>query len=293
MKILVTGGAGFIGRHTVKKLIERGHDVAIYDIVKPDFADGIFCNGHMQDRVNLTALIREADAVMHLAGRLGTAEMIDEPIGPSYINIIGSLYVFEACRRFEKKCCYIGVGNHFMLNTYAITKTAAEKFALMYNAEHDTQISVVRGLNAYGPYQKYRPVRKVIPNFVLPALRNEEIIIYGDGDQVMDFIFVEDLAEILCRALLDEHGLYDSVIEAGSGRKTTINYIAGQVIKISGSKSNIKHIPMRPGEIANSVVVADTETLKPLKYGPDDMFTLEEGLEITIEYYRENLERLN
>jgi len=227
---------------------------------------------------------------MHLAGLLGTSETIDEPIGPAQVNILGSLSLFEACRKFKKRACYIAVGNHFMLNTYAITKTCAEKFALMYNAEHGTKIAVVRGLNAYGPYQKHKPVRKVIPNFVLPALRDEPITIYGSGGQVMDFIYVADLAEILCRGLLDDHGTYNSVIEAGSGRHTTINHIAETVIKLSGSSSVINRLPMRAGETKDSIVVADVSTLKPLSYGQADMVTLEEGLTRTIDYYRGHLE---
>lgn len=288
MKILVTGGAGFIGRYVCGNLFNRGHNVVVYDIKEPNFP-GFYCCGNMQDKVKLWKCIEQSDAVMHLAGLLGTSETIDEPAGPAQVNILGSLSVFEACRKFEKRACYIAVGNHFMLNTYAITKTCAERFALMYNAEHGTKIAVVRGLNAYGPYQKHKPVRKVIPNFVLPALRNEPINIYGSGEQVMDFIYVADLAEILCRALLDDHEIYDSVIEAGSGRHTTINFIAEKIIRISGSKSIINHLPMRPGETKDSVVVADVGTLGPLDYNQTDMVTLEDGLNRTIEYYREHL----
>jgi len=244
----------------------------------------------MQDKVKLWKCIEQADAVLHLAGLLGTSETINEPAGPAQVNILGSLSVFEACRKFKKRACYITVGNHFMLNTYAITKTCAERFALMYNAEHGTRIAVVRGLNAYGPYQKHKPIRKVIPNFVLPALRDKPITIYGSGDQIMDFIYVADLAEILCRALLNEHDAYDSVIEAGSGRNTTINFIAETIIKLSGSKSTINYLPMRPGETKDSTVVADVSTLAPLFYSWGTMVTLEEGLRNTIEYYREHLD---
>ena len=290
MKVLVTGGAGFIGRYVCENLLVRGHSVVVYDIKEPAFEGAAYCCGNMHDKVKLHKCIEQSDAVMHLAGLLGTSETVDEPLGPAQVNILGSLSVFEACRKFDKRACYIAVGNHFMLNTYAITKTCAEKFALMYNAEHGTRIAVVRGLNAYGPYQKHKPVRKVIPNFVLPALRDGPITIYGSGGQIMDFIYVADLAEILCRALLDDHGVYDSVIEAGSGRRTTINHIAETVIKLSGSSSIINHLPMRAGETKDSIVVADTGTLKPLGYGQADMVTLEKGLAWTIEYYRGHLE---
>lgn len=290
MKILITGGSGFIGRYVTKRLFNRDHQIIIYDLIKPAFDGADYCFGDMQDKQKLCDCIEKTDAVMHLAGLLGTSETIDEPVGPAMVNIIGSLDLFEACRRFDKPACYIAVGNHFMLNTYAITKTCVERFALMYNREHGTRITVVRGLNAYGPYQKHKPVRKVIPNFILPALRNEPITIYGTGKQIMDFIYVDDLAEILCRALLDGHGIYHNVIEAGSGKQTNINYIAETIIKLSGSKSIINHLPMRSGEEAGCVVVADMNTMLSLDYGPRDMVGLERGLLRTIDYYREHLE---
>jgi len=290
MKILVTGGSGFIGRYVAKRLANNNHQVIVYDITEPKFGCDRFIAGSMIQTGILEDAVGQADAVMHLAGILGTAETIDNPIMPAKVNIMGSLTLFEFCRRQNKRCCNIAVGNHFMLNTYAISKTCAEKFALMYNKEHGTKIAVVRGLNAYGPYQKHAPVRKVIPNFCLPALRNEPIVIYGSGEQVMDFIFVDDLADILCRALLDDHDAYDSVIEGGSGQKTTINFIAEKIIELSGSQSAIERVAMRPGEIADSVVVADIKTLKPLKFKSSEFTPLADGLEKTIDYYRENLE---
>lgn len=291
MNILITGGSGFIGRFVAGRLIAEGNQVTVFDVSSPKFECDFYIEGSMIQTDRLESAIKGCDAVMHLAGILGTAETIDSPLMPAKVNVMGSLTLFELCRRLEKRCCYIGVGNHFMLNTYAISKTCAERFALMYNAEHKTKIAVVRGLNAYGPYQKHKPVRKVIPNFVIPALRNQTITIYGSGEQVMDFIYVGDLAEILCRALIKEHKAYDFVIEAGSGQKTTINFIAEKIIELAGSESKVEHVGMRPGEIPDSVVVADIKTLKALKFGPADFTPLDEGLKKTIEFYRQNLEQ--
>lgn len=289
MKVLVTGGSGFVGRYVCENLRARGCHVTVYDTTKPAFAafPGVgFIEGSVLDAVKLTRAIENADCVMHLAGILGTAETIENPLLPAKVNILGSLTVFEACRRFDRRGCNIGVGNHWMQNSYAITKNAAERFALMYNKEFTTEIAVVRGLNAYGPYQKSAPVRKVIPNLILPALRGEDLTIYGSGEQVMDFIYVSDLAEILVRALLDDHDCFDTVMEAGSGRETTINYVAEWIIALSGSTSAIKHVEMRPGEMPDSKVVADTKTLEPLGCDPQMMTSLDVGLTASIEYYR-------
>jgi nucleoside-diphosphate-sugar epimerase len=187
----------------------------------------------------------------------------------------------------------IAVGNHFMNNTYAITKTVAERFALMFNKEFGTRIAVVRGLNAYGPGQKHKPVRKIMPNFVLRALRRQPIEIYGDGSQIMDMIHVKDLAKILLLAALEDHKTYDHVMEAGTGRATSVLQIAELANKMCGSEAGIKHLPMRAGEPPHSTVLGDPTTLQPIF--PDARFRLtplEQGLEDTIAWYKEHLNEI-
>lgn len=290
-KILVTGGNGFIGSHVVDNLIEKGFEVTVFDRFrhKPHRDDINFYLGDIKDRDAVFEAVSKHDGVINLAGILGTAETVNNPIPSVEVNIIGALHVFDACRTFNKKCVQITVGNWFMNNSYAITKSAAERFALMYNKEHKTKIAIVRGLNAYGPRQKHRPIRKIIPNFVIPALLNKPITIYGDGKQIMDMVYVKDVAEILVRALIMEHGVYDKIFEAGTGRDTTVNFIAELVVKLSGSKSEIRHVPMRPGEVEKSIVKGDLETLKPLGITLKDLTLLEEGLKETIEWYKQHL----
>lgn len=290
-KILVTGGNGFIGSHVVDNLIEKGFEVTVFDRFrhKPHRGDVNFYLGDVKDRDAVFEAVNKHDGVINLAGILGTAETVNNPIPSVEVNIIGALHVFDACRTFNKKCVQITVGNWFMNNSYAITKSTAERFALMYNTEHKTKIAVVRGLNAYGPRQKHRPVRKIIPNFVIPALLDKPITIYGDGEQIMDMIYVKDIAEILVRALIIDHGVYNKIFEAGTGRETNVNFIAELVVKLSNSKSEIKHIPMRPGEIEKSIVKGDPETLSPLGITSKDLTPLEDGLKETIEWYKQHL----
>jgi len=291
-RILVTGGNGFIGSHVVDVLIEKGYEVTIFDRFKnKSHRDDVnFYLGDVKDKDAVFEAVSKHDGIINLAGILGTAETVNDPYPSVEVNIIGALNVYEACRRFNKKAVQISVGNWFMNNSYAITKNAAERFALMYNKEHKTKIALVRGLNAYGPRQKARPVRKLIPNVVIPALLNKPIIIYGDGEQIMDMIYVKDVAEILIRALVMEHNVYDKVFEAGSGEDTTVNYIVELVLKLSRSKSEVKHVAMRPGETERAVVKGDPETLKPLNYSKKDLTSLEDGLRKTIDWYKEHLD---
>jgi UDP-glucose 4-epimerase len=108
-------------------------------------------------------------------------------------------------------------------------------------------------------------------------------VVYGDGEQVMDCVYVNDVARVLVRALLVDHGVYDSVFEAGTGRPTTVNEIAEAVIAEVGS-GTVEHAPMRPGEPGNSVVLGNPLTLEPL--GPLGLTKLEDGLKPTVAYYR-------
>lgn len=300
--ILVTGANGFIGSHVVELLPIFNCNPIIFDRFRKNGTSEKYSNflGDIRNHTAVSEAVSISDGVIHLAGVLGTAETISNPIPSIDTNVYGSLNVFQACKQYDKKCVYISVGNHWMNNSYSITKSTAERFAWMFNRELDTKIAVVRGLNAYGPRQKHAPVRKIIPNFIIPALKGKAITVYGDGSQIMDMIFVRDLAKILIRALLVEHNnyVYDPIkegiktprFEAGTGNPTTVKEIAKTVIKLVGNGS-IKNVPMRAGEPPKAVVLGDPETLRPLYSGEIPAFVgLEDGLKTTIEYFRKLVE---
>ena len=292
-KILVTGGSGFIGSHVVDNLLKRGKYVTIFDRhVKSYYEDCNVFFGDITNKESVLEAIQQNDAVIHLASLLGTQESVIVSQEFVEVNLLGSLNVFEACRLYKKKAVYIAIGNYWMNNPYSITKRGGARFALMYNKEFGTEIAIVRGLNAYGPRQKIKPVKKIMPTFIMAALKNEPIVIYGDGNQVMDMIYVTDLAEILVRALLLEHGKYDTTIEAGLGKDDTVNDIANLIIEKCESKSKIEHVKMRPGEIPGSIVKADTSTLAHVNYSPLQMVQLNDGIEKTIEWYRGNINEI-
>ncbi len=279
MRILVTGGTGFIGRYVCDALRFDGHEPITFGVADhPDIL------GDIRDASAVDLAVGASDAVVHLAGVLGTQETVDDPLPAVETNILGGLNVFKAIARYEVPAVNIAAANHWMWNPYSITKKAAERFALMANKEWGTRIALVRGMNVYGPGQKAAPVKKIMPNLILPALEDRPIVIYGDGEQVMDMIWVEDVAEILVRALLQDHGVYGSVMDAGTGRETTVNELAQAVIEMVG-KGSIEHVPMRPGEPEHSVVLGDPATLEPLHFFPEDFLSLEDGLKRTIASY--------
>ncbi len=295
-RILVTGGQGFIGSHLVDLLIDRGYEVTILDrrderTKFPHWEQVHFFLGDIRDGEAVSDAISQHDCVFNLAGLLGTSEMVTSPKEGVEANIVGALNVYEGVRKHGKRCVQITVGNYTWLNTYAITKSTAERFALMYNTEHRTRIVVVRGLNVYGARQKEAPVRKVVPNFAIRALKNEPIEIFGDGNQLLDMIYVKDTVQLLLRAMVLDHGVFDHVIEAGSGDLVTAGELARMIIQAAKSKSEIRYLPMRSGEPVHSVTKGDASTLIPLEWTPADFTPLERGIAETVSWYRRNLQR--
>jgi len=298
MKILVTGGAGFIGLHTVETLIERGHDPVIFDHYdrREDYPCPVIL-GDMRDSVSITEAFAHAEGWIHLAGVLGTQETITNPRPAAESNLLGGLNVLEAAAQYNLPGCYIGVGNHWMNNTYSITKTMIERFIHMFNKDRGTRVNIVRAVNAYGPRQ--RPVapwgdskvRKITPSFVCRALSNMDVEIYGDGSQISDMVWVGDVAKALVIGLekAAEGIVLEEVVEVGPEENSTVQEVAELIIKLSGSSSKIKHLPMRPGEIPNAVVSADTSTLKHVGINPKDLVKLDTGMLKTIEYFKDYL----
>ena len=291
-KILVTG-FGFIGRHVVPALVEDGCQVTVLER-KPELPELAFLGadpivGDVRDAELLNAVIPEFDGVIHLAGLLGTSELVDDPVPGISTNITGAVNVFQACRRTKHlgrrvPCVHITAANHFMNNTYSITKHASDRFAEMFNAEHGTDIRLVRAQNVYGEHQKHYPVQKIVPKFVRAALRDEPLRIYGSGEQIQDMIHAGDVARILLATLFAPAN--PGLVSAGTGRRISVNEVAAIVIRTAGSASQVEHVPMRRGEPATSVVLGDPSTLVPIGIDPATLLSFEDGIRRTFEWYR-------
>lgn len=288
-KVLITGGCGFIGSYVVERLHSVGINTVLLDRYLHDGQARNVFFGDVRDEGAVRQAMYGCDGFMHLAGVLGTQETVQDPTSAAEVNVFGSLNVFKAARDLGIPGVYIAVGNHWMNNPYSITKTTAERFAFMANKEWGAQIAVVRALNAYGPRQKSAPVRKLMPNLIKAALNGEAFPVYGNGHQVMDMIYVTDLAEIMFQALVAHHENYDTPFEAGSGIPTTVREICDVVYKAAGhDQAWLDHQPMRPGEIENSTVLGDPITLAPLGIVPRSFVSLEDGVKRTLEWYKQN-----
>ena len=171
MKVLVTGGAGFIGSYVVEKLMERGHEPVIFDHYNRGNYPCPVILGDVRDEVAVTEAMAHVDSWIHLAAVLGTQETIANPRPAALSNLMGGLNMLEAAAQYKLPGTYIGVGNHWMNNPYSITKTMIERFIDMYNNDRGTTVNIVRAMNAYGPRQRAVPpwgdskVRKITPSF--------------------------------------------------------------------------------------------------------------------------------
>lgn len=303
MKILLSGGAGFIGRYVAEQLLRDDIGVIIFDHHSPGFASvsskrlkgAEYYIGDIRDEVAVTEAMAHVDGFIHLAGVLGTQETIGNPKPAVMTNIVGGLNMLEAAAQYDISGVNIAVGNHLENNPYSISKSTVERLASMYRKERGVQVSSVRALNAYGPRQSVAApygtsrVRKIMPSFIMRALHNHAIEVYGDGAQIMDMIYVEDVADFLVDTLMHtmEHGAFEETIEAGTGRKTTVLEIANTVLSSVGSMSEVKFLPMRPGETPGAIVVADTNIAKRLLYpNGKGLVSLETGVKRTVAYYK-------
>ena len=307
MKTLVTGGAGFIGSWIRRELLARGHSVLAMDHQdrRQQLADGEeFFLGDVRDHVAVTEAAAHVDGIIHLAAVLGTQETISNPRPSAETNILGSLNVFEAAAQYNLPTVYAGVGNHAMrligTGCYTITKSAAEDLARMYNLYRDGgRITIVRPVNAYGPGQSIAApygtskVRKVMPAFACRALTDTDIEVYGDGTQISDCVYVEDVARAFVTAL--EHNAEtgrptQAPVEVGPLVSRPVNdvarLVAAEAARVTGREPvGIKHLPMRPGEVPNAVVSSDTATLAQIGMTAADFVSLEEGIARTVDYY--------
>jgi UDP-glucose 4-epimerase len=307
----ITGGNGFIGGYVVEEVIRRGHRPVVLDrrgvfspsngdLFRQDLCD-VFV-GDVLDPVAMTELAAHVDGVIHLAAALGTQETIRNPAPAVQINVLGGINWLEGLAQYDIPGVYIGVGNHWMNNSYSISKTTIERFVQMYNAERGTRVNIVRVVNAYGPRQSvaapFGPakVRKITPAFVCRALTGAPIEVYGDGEQVSDMVSVRDVATALVTALVAATAgrVFDRVVEVGPPpqQSMTVNQVATEVIeaavRLGYPRVGIEHLPMRPGEVPGSRVSADVSTLELVDMSPETLIPYPEGIAETVAWFERN-----
>lgn len=248
MRILVTGGRGFIGTAVCQALLEAGHAVTPFDT-----ADGRI-EQNIRNRPAVMQAVYGKHAVIHLAGLLGTDELFDNPYDAVSVNVNGTLNVLDACVQYGAQ--YVGISMPDVFpSIYTATRTCARNLATAYHHAHRLPTAHVQAYNVFGPGQKHglgHP-RKIIPAFATEAWQDEPITVWGDGNQTVDMIDSQTVAQIFVDAL----GVIDnSIIDAGTGVQWTVNEVVNYVLKHTKSSSPVVHKPMRRGEIPTHSIKA-------------------------------------
>lgn len=285
-KIIVTGGAGFIGTNFLYTL--RKHypdaDLVSIDIRQPSYPiDNVhyqLCDVRQAEQ--LSAQLQGATKIFHLAAIIGTHESLDRPYASFETNVQGTINVLEYAKDNDVEVFVAGMPGVWN-NPYSISKDAAIRMTRSYYETYGTKVSVLRWFSVYGPYQYLSRYNKAVPTFINRALNGEPLPIYGDGTQVADFIFTDDAAAYAIGML--EQKQWGEVVECASGVGVSVNELAAMIIELCGSSSQLEYLPMRQGEPEHAVIVANTAKLKSI-FPAHEQTPLRYGLQQTIDYYR-------
>ena len=303
MKILVTGGAGFIGSHVVDLFISKGFEVVIIDNLSTGRASNLnpkakFYEMDIRDPDLLNVFAKERpDYVSHHAAQMDVRRSVAQPIYDAEVNILGSINVIECARTWHvKKFIYISSGGAAYgepvylpcdekhpinpICQYGASKHTVEHYLYMYRENYGLEYVVLRYPNVYGPRQDPHGEAGVVAIFIGKMLANEPVVINGDGEQTRDFVHVRDCARANYLALTANSGIYN----LGSGEGTTVNQIFEALRKITGYPNDASHGPAKLGE--TRAIYLDA-SLAYKEMGWKMKINLEDGLRETLAYQTE------
>ena len=303
MKILITGGSGFIGSHIVEHYQDNAEEIRILDNLRTGYRhnlDGLrhtFIEGSVTDRGLVRKAMEGIDFVFHLAALVSVPESMAKPGECVDINVHGLLNVLEeAAAAGVRKLVFASSAAVYGDNPtvpkvetmlpepkspYAITKLDGEYYLGMFQREGKLETAALRFFNVFGPRQDPKGAyAAAVPIFIEKAVRNEDVTIFGDGGQTRDFIYVKDIVGALAFAV--ETPGVTGVFNAGYGGQVTIEDLANGLVAAAGSSSKVLHAAERAGDVRHSRACADK--LRAAGWIPQH--TLEEGLAVTLDFFR-------
>ena len=301
MRILVTGGAGFLGASLANRLERYGHTVlALDDLTAGDprrlSSEVLLTRGDVRDVPKLWTLLQGVDCVYHLAARVRVPESIHYPSDYNAVNVGGTVAVMEAMRDTGVRRVVLAssgalygeqahqpVSERQLPNPnspYGVSKVAAEYYLATLGALYNIETVSLRVFNAYGPGQDLPPsYPPVIPQLLRQAQTGGSMVIFGEGTQTRDFVFLDDVVDALVAAATATD-VNRAVINIGSGQETSINDLAASVARVSGKRSSMLHNQGQEGGVSR--LVADVDLARDLlDWSPRT--ELEDGLRLTME----------
>lgn len=306
MKILVTGGAGFIASQVADAFINEGHEVHILDNLSTGFEKNInpkaqFIKSDISSSEIINLFEKEKfDVVNHHAAQIDVRKSVSDPIFDANTNILGTINLLQCCiKTGVKKFMFASTGGavygeqeyfpadekHLTnpVSPYGITKLAIEKYLFFYKNEYGLNHTILRYANVYGPRQNPFGEAGVVAIFTSKLLKNENPIINGDGKQTRDYVFVEDVVKANV-VTLNSHS--SNIYNVGTGIETNVNQLFKKLNEIAGSKAAEKHGPSPKGEQARSVITS-AKLFNEFHWKPS--VKIDEGLRKTFESFTSKL----
>ncbi|MCS6896184.1 MAG: NAD-dependent epimerase/dehydratase family protein [Bacteroidia bacterium] len=307
MRILVTGGAGFIGSHLVEALLDS-HSVSVIDNLSTGRRENLpdqvpLFQIDLRDRESLQAHFREYayDVVMHLAAQVDVRTSVEAPLRDAEINIIGTLNLLEAVQSQRPWFFFASTGgaiygekSHLPIpetevpqpeSPYGIAKLAGEMYIKHFARVHDFPYTILRLANVYGPRQNPHGEAGVVAIFTHRLLKGETAFIYGDGEQTRDFIHVKDVVSAFLAILNAGECAYSQILNVGTGKQTTVNALYQTIAESIGTLAKPTYLPPKPGELRRNALSSDMlSTLTGWK----PFYNLSTGVKDTVSAFRQD-----
>lgn len=296
MHVLITGGAGFLGASLANRLVGQGHSVRVLDDLSAGDRDRLdrrvaFTRGDTRDVPKLWTLLRGVDCVYHLAARVSVPESVLYPVEYNAVNVGGTVALMTAVRDAQVRRVVLASSGAVYgeqpkqpvtedavvrpQTPYAVSKMAAEQYVLAIGALWGIETVILRVFNAYGPGQPLPPAHApVIPQFLKQALGGGSLVVYGDGEQTRDFVYISDATDAL-QAAASASDVDRCVLNVGSGQEVSVNELVEKVAQVTGRSLHVLRSSAESGGVSR--LVADLR-LSREKLGFRPRVSLEEGL---------------
>jgi UDP-glucose 4-epimerase len=301
-RVLVTGGAGFIGSNLLGELVRSRNEVTVLDNFTSGYRKNLepfsyvrIIEGDVRDKDAVEEAMRGNEVIFHLAASVGNKRSIDDPVNDAEINVLGTLNVLESARKLgvrkiitsssaaifgELKTIPIKEDHPAEPDTpYGCTKLCEEKLCLAYSKLYPIDVVCLRYFNVYGPNQRYDAYGNVIPIFVFRMLENKPLTVYGDGEQTRDFVHVDDVVRANIMAA-DTDGV-SGAFNIASGKSITINNLVRLITANNDHSFKIEYTDKRSGDVLHSL--ADI-SLAQRTIGYTPIVNIENGLSNYIEW---------